>query len=168
MRRIHLFGTLVLILLLAPTAVSAALLEYSFRNFYDTDRIVLTISPTEDYDNITFQDVAFEGSALLNGWNVETLGPATLALEGSAITAGTGDFDLTFSDNNFWTWIFGLDYLFDFSLQWDEYLNGSLAGQSTFEFENGVSQNPVPVPASAWLLLSGLALLVGQRRCRAE
>ena len=55
-----LIGALALILMI-PAVASAALFSASFANLYDTDEIVLAITPDQESRNITFESVDFPG-----------------------------------------------------------------------------------------------------------
>jgi len=169
-----LIGALALILMI-PVVSSAALFSASFANLYDTDEIVLAITPDQESRNITFESVDFPGEFNpAAGWSVTSTEPGLVTMGGNAISAGSSLFDVTFNDNTGWLegWIGtifnggNVNWAFDFTLQWTEYLAGVEIGQWTYEFENGVNQSttPVPLPTSGWMLLSGLALFIGIRR----
>jgi hypothetical protein len=165
MKRTLLIGCMILVLMM-PVVASAALFEgSSFSNLYNADRIELSLTQGNWFtDNITIDTVLFGGDAF--GWSI-TSGASTepLVLEGSTpLAAGSGLFELSFNDNqsNFISSLFGSNWLYDFTLHWTEYSGATALGQIDYTFDNGVLVTPLP--ASAWMLLSGLAMFIGIRR----
>jgi hypothetical protein len=151
-----------------PAVALAAVFEFEYTNAFVADVISFQITDVTSSANISFADW-FIWSPDSNGaaaeWTyVRALPPQSLvfsAQPGSSILPLSGVFSLWLWDGgyNFW----GPPDQFDFTLSWTESLNGITLGAGTIDFENGVMV-PAPLPASAWMLLSGLAMFVGVRR----
>jgi len=162
---------LLMILLMIPVAASAATLTQSFLNDYVSDSIYLFITDVNGRD-IDFVDdpVVFGGAA--SGWSAAVFDDGdTLVMQGTTIDARSGLFDVTFWDNRNGNG--NPTAFFDFTLEWAEYSGGVALGLGSIYYTDGVitgadgnftSTVPTPVPASVWMLFSGLALFVGIRR----
>lgn len=163
MRRTFLIGCLILVLMM-PAIVSAAALGFVYDNQYETDNIRFDIIDVTSRANLNFVDIP------LFGWDIST--DATnwtneiINGRDSVVFSAPADSSIMANENNFNLWIWGWERdltNFDFTLAWTEYLDGGVQGAGTIDFEDGVMV-PAPLPASAWMLLSGLAMFVGVRR----
>jgi len=164
--------SLILILLAMPMLASAATLtQYDFYNEYQADAIYLFIINDNTGQDISFVNdpVVFDGAT--TGWTTTVFNPEALVMQGSAIDPYTGNFDVTFWDNRGGNG--NPNGFFDFTLEWAEYLGGTAMAQGSIYYTNGsitgadgnfTSTIPTPIPASLWLAISGLTLLVGIRR----
>lgn len=163
--------SLILILMAIPVAASAATFTQSFTNENPADAIYLFIINDNVGRDISFVDDPVNFGDAAAGWNTTLFGTETLVMQGTTIDAYTGSFDVTFWDNRDGNG--NPTGFFDFTLEWAEYSNGSALAQGSIYYTNGgitgadgnfTSTVPTPVPASLWLAISGLALLVGIRR----
>jgi hypothetical protein len=162
---------LLMILLMIPVVASAATISQSFLNDYQSDAIYLFIINDNVGRDISFQTdpVVYGGAA--TGWTTTLFDSESLVMQGTTIIPLSGLFDVTFWDNR--NGGGNPTGFFDFSLEWAEYLGGAAVAQGSLYYDNGAivgadgnftSTVPTPVPASAWMLFSGLALFVGIRR----
>ncbi len=166
--------SLILILMTLPVAASAATLTTNdFYNEYQSDAIYLFIINNNTGRDISFVDdpIVFDGATA--GWTTTLFSPEALVMQGATIDPYTGNFDVTFWDNRNGNG--NPTGFFDFTLEWAEYLGGTAVAQGSIYYSNGgitgtdgnfTSTIPTPVPASLWLAISGLTLLVGLRRYR--
>ena len=160
---------LILILLIMPFTASAATITESLHNDYQTDAIYLFIINDGQGRDIEFvTDPVVFGDAATD-WSTTLFDSESLVMQGATIDPESGLFDITFWDNR----NRGGSNAFDFTLEWAEYFNGVAVGQGSLYYTNGdivaandnfTSTVPTPIPASAWMLVSGVALLVGIRR----
>lgn len=166
---------LLMILLMIPAAVSAATISQSFLNDYQSDAIYLFIINDNVGRDISFvaDPVVYGGAA--TGWSTTLFDSESLVMQGTTINALSGIFDVTFWDNR--NGGGNPTGFFDFTLEWAEYLGGAEVAQGSLYYDNGgitgsdgnfTSTVPTPVPASVWMLFSGLALFVGIRRHNKE
>lgn len=151
-----------ILLLTAPAVVSAALLSETYWNFYAADEVRFSLVDDGSLDiRLVF---ANPGNAAEN-WNSAITDRQHVVFGGpseSVIAPHTGSFRIWFYDNRLFN--FSPDY-FDFTLEWTEYLDGGFIGSGTIRYEDGDEvPAPVPLPTSAWMLLSGLGLFIGIRR----
>lgn len=166
---------LILLILIMPAAGRAATITKSLVNDYQTDTIYLFITNDDAGPGISFvsDPVVFGGGAA--GWSATLFDTNTLVMQGAPINPLSGQFDVAFWDNRNGNG--NPSAFFDFSLEWAEYLGGSAVGQGSLYYTNGAitgadgnftSTIPTPIPASAWMLVSGITLLVGIRRYKKE
>jgi hypothetical protein len=165
--------TLILtIMLLMPLDSVAGTYRGNFRNEYLTDSVYLFL-----YDEDPDADVIFQ-SARLNpssDWFIAEQTDIYLWFSGPAADPKSIKFNITFTDGR------AARDMLPFTMEWAEYLNGSFAAPDAFgsltrsprangsgyqwissdEFSSPV---PTPLPASTWLLVSGLLFLAGLRR----
>jgi hypothetical protein len=157
------------ILLMMPVTASAATFDQFFYNEYQTDGVYLFILNDSVDTDIHFDadPVAFGGTA--SGWSTTLYDPETLYMQGTTIDPFDGNFTITFTDNDGST---GTDVL-DFTMEWAELLGGTVLAQGSLYYMDGnissadpnfTSTIPTPVPASVWMLFSGLAFVIGIRR----
>jgi hypothetical protein len=157
-------------LLVMPSLASAAFMDYSYENKYDTDQIVFNIVELgpEASDTIYFTNMPFFGHSIdaTDGWDADISNAfQTLTFSSAdAIDAGTGSFNFPFYDSFLTADLLG----FDFTMTWSEYdIRDEVWKNGIIQFENGVEVLHTPIPASAWMLMSGLAIFLGIRRHRA-
>ncbi|GEM_PF-1809502 len=161
--------------MMIPAGASAAYLPFSYTNHYETDRIEFNIVGIEDpalditFANINFPGYEHEISSSVD-WNFKRSNNFhTLIFQPdsvSTIAEGTGVFNLwLFESLTGWLPV-TLDS-YNFTLEWTEYLGAATQGSGQILFEEGVDVLYTPIPASAWMLMSGLAIFVGIRRHRA-
>lgn len=164
---------LIAILLMMPVAASAATFDQFFYNEYQTDGVYLFILNDSVDTDIHFEadPVAFGGTA--SGWSTTLYDPESLYVQGTMIDPFDGNFTVSFTDNNGST---GTDVL-DFTMEWAEFANGTSLAQGSLYYLDGIissadgnftSTIPTPVPASVWMLFSGLAMFIGIRRRTAK
>lgn len=155
----------VILFFIFPAVASAATLDYVYQNEYATDEIRFDIINVTSGAIVDFWDIPSMGwdihTSASNWTDVVSNFHSTVlfsAPAGSSIQPGLEVFNLSH-----WNRSFASNALddFDFVLQWAEYNGGILQGEDTIAFVDGI---PTPLPASAWMLLSGLAMLVGIRR----
>lgn len=163
------FGLLIVFALLVPsTTVTAGNYSSTFWNEYQTDSIYLFLYDDNNRHDAIFQSVTFSNAT----WSVADQSDTYLHLSGPE--AGPWDiaFTLSITDNRNRN-----ARIIPFTLEWAEYLNGSpsaVDAMGSIEFTRGGnswvassdfnSTIPNPIPASTWLLLSGIGFLVGVRR----
>ena len=171
-KTIYSLATLMMIMVF-PAIARAALINQSFVNEYRTDAVYLFIINDNRSADISFETnpVSFGDDA--TDWTYTLFGSETLLMEGDPIDPYSGSFRVSFTDNS----PRRNTNQFDFTLEWAEYLGGVSVGQGSIYYQNGTidrfdgnftSTVPTPLPASAWLLMSGLALFVGFRRYTKE
>ena len=159
------------LLLALPLVLNAATLTQTFENEYETDAVYLFIINDSIGRDVTFDDdpVSIGGAAA--GWSTTLFDSESLVMQGTTIDAFSGSFTVSFWDGR--NGGGNPDAFFDFTLEWAEYLDGSMVAQGSIYYDDGgiyrtddnfTSTVPTPVPASVWMLVSGLALLVGLRR----
>jgi hypothetical protein len=165
MKRTLLIGCMILVLMM-PVVVSAATLNFVYENQYETDMIRFDIIDVTSGRNLDFFDVP------LIGWDISTDAAGwtdyIINDRDSLVFSAPANASIMGEANNFnlwiWDWAWEDDFSnFDFTLAWTESLDGNVQGAGTIDFEDGVMV-PTPLPASAWMLLSGLAMFVGVRR----
>jgi hypothetical protein len=167
--------TLAILIVILPLSARAALMTQSFVNEYQTDAIYLFILNDNRGADISFDTdpVSFGNAA--SGWSHTLFDTETLMMAGNTIDPFNGSFDVTFTDNS--NRPNRNTNQFDFTLEWAEYLGGTSVGQGSIYYQNGsmtsfddtfTSTVPTPLPASAWMLMSGLALFFGIRRYNKE
>ena len=153
-----------------PFPAEAATTTQTLLNDHQTDAIYLFIvnDQTDPFIRFAADPVDFGRDAV--GWSSTLFEDNTaLLMQGDAIDPRQGRFRVTFDD--------GLPGggrdSFDFTLEWAEYYQGTSLEQGSIYYSNGRytgfddsfnSTVPTPVPASVWMLVSGLGLLVGLRR----
>jgi hypothetical protein len=166
MKRKILFGSMLLFLII-PVVASAARWEFNYTNAFTSDEINFEITNVTSGANLSFFDMLIwspdsGGAAADWTYQVNTPPPslAFSASSGGSIASGSGAFSMWFYNGDF----FGtaLDD-FDFTLAWTESIGGAIQGSGTIDFVDG-NVVPTPIPASAWMLLSGLAMFIGIRR----
>ena len=160
--KLKVFILSLILLLTAPAVGSAALLSGTYWNTFEANEIRFNLVDGGSLDiRIVF---ANPGDAAEN-WDSQITDGQRVVFGGpgeAAIVPHTGSFRVWFYDNSFFN--FSSDN-FDFTLEWAEYLNGSFLGSGDITYEDGEEvPSPVPLPTSAWMLISGLALFVGIRR----
>lgn len=161
----------VIIVLLMPGAALAGTYTQTFYNEFQTDSIYPFLYDDDKNHDVIFQSVDFTDAS----WSIATSNSENtyLQLSGPVVDPGALQFDITFTGgpNKY--------RIPSFTLEWAEYLNGvpsasDAMGAITLDRKGGsyswiVSNDfnstvPTPLPASTWLLLSGLFFLVGVRR----
>lgn len=167
--KLKMIRNLILILLIMPFTATAATITESLYNDYQTDAIYLFIINDNQGRDIEFvTDPVVFGNAATD-WTTTLFDSESLVMQGTTIDSLSGLFDVTFWDGR----TNGGNNTFDFTLEWAEYFNGVavdqgslyyLDGEITGADDNFTSTVPTPIPASAWMLVSGVALLVGIRR----
>lgn len=167
--------TLAILIVILPLSARAALMTQSFVNEYQTDAIYLFILNDNRGADISFDTdpVSFGNAA--SGWSYTLYDTETLMMAGNTIDPYNGLFDVTFTDNS--NRPNRNTSQFDFTLEWAEYMGGTSVAQGSIYYQNGsitsfddtfTSTVPTPLPASAWMLMSGLALFLGVRRYNKE
>ena len=160
---------IILVIILSPAAAMAATYSPTFMNEYQTDTIYLFLYDDNPRHDVIFQDISFSSSS----WSVTDQSNTYLHLSGPAADPRDVRFNITFTDNR------RTRHILPFTLEWAEYLNG---GPSTIDSMGSITLNrngsrynwvasnefnstiPNPIPASTWLMLSGICFLVGVRR----
>ncbi len=165
----YIFGLLVIFaLLVLPRTAMAGTYSSTFWNEYQTDSIHLFL-----YDDSNRHDVIFESVTFSNvTWSVADQSDTYLHLSGPEAGPWDIGFTLSVTDNRNPN-----ARIIPFTLEWAEYLNGSPStvdamgsiaftrgGNSWVASSDFNSAIPNPIPASTWLLLSGICFLVGVRR----
>ena len=160
-----------------PSDLRAGSYAVDFNNKFDTDAIYLFLFNEDDNKkDVIFQEINFSTPS---NWSVADFSPDYLHLTSTAAAiAGDFDYSITFSDGEKGN---GAN---TFRIEWAEYLNGLPSGdtaQGSLTFSGSMNSAPTPVsndvftstvpgtvptpiPASTWLLLSGIFFLVGVRR----
>lgn len=168
----HMTGLLTAVLIMTlPLDAAAGTYSGGYQNQYQTDSIYLFL-----YDDNPSLDAIFQDVNLSNpdSWSIVEHTDTYLNLKGLSADPGSVMFDITFSDGrNPHT------KMIDFRMEWAEYLNGAPSEtnamgtllverkgknynwSSTSDFSSPI---PNPLPASTWMLLSGLFFLAGFRR----
>lgn len=158
------FAVLVIMVMSLPLDAKAGIYKGNFRNDYQADSIYLFL-----YDEAPDADVIFQNVRLnpASAWSAAAQTETYLWLSGPAVSPKSVKFNLTFTDDR------ATRDILPFTLEWAEYLNGSFAAPDAFgSLMRGPRQNgagyqwtasdafsspvPTPLPASTWLLLSGL------------
>ncbi len=164
------FGLLlVFALLVLPNTATAGTYRSNFWNEYQTDSIYLFLYDDNPSADVIFQDVRFSNPS----WTVAEQSDTYLHLSGPAVDPWNIRFRITFTDNQ------SSRTILPFTLEWAEYLNGgpsAIDAMGSIELNrsggryNWIASNefnsviPNPLPASTWLLVSGICFLVGVRR----
>jgi len=154
-------------LLVMPSLASAAFMDYSYENKYDTDQIVFNIVELgPDAPNTIYFTRLGNGISAPAGWRDDFSNAfQTLTFSSAtAIGAGDGGFNFPFYDD----WRINNLLGFDFTMTWSEYdIQDEVWKNGIIQFEDGIEVLHTPIPASAWMLMSGLAIFLGIRRHRA-
>lgn len=170
----HITVYMAVVFFMLTFGAEAATITRTFLNDQTTDAVYLFIVNDQDDPFIRFADepVRFLLDADANGWQSMLFDDnTTLMMYGDAIDPRSGRFRVTFQDGL----TGGGNGGFDFRLEWAEYFQGGVLDQGSLYYSNGgytgldntfTSSVPTPVPASVWMMVSGLALLVGLSRCR--
>jgi hypothetical protein len=170
MKRPLLIGALFLMLVLSPVMASASLIYHYQNNFFETDEIVFEITDVTSGAEISIANYMPTSYPVSFDWSTEGTPPQSLTYtyDGGSIEANTGNFIFYLWDGGPLEWFVNMDN-FDFTLTWTEFLGGVEQGSGSVAYLDGVpTAVPTPLPASVWLLLSGLGLFVGIRRHRAD
>lgn len=168
MKRKIIIGSMILVLMM-PVVALAATLDFVYDNQYETDMIRFDIIDVTSGGSLIF----FDFPPL--GWDISTDAAnwtdSVINVNASVMFSAPADASILADANHFnlsiWDRLGGDDpSIFDLTLAWTEYLDGGVQGAGTIDFENGVIATPLP--ASAWMLLSGLAMFIGIRRQKAQ
>lgn len=163
-----------LILLAFPPLLNAAIFTQTFLNEYESDAIYLFIKNVDEIGrSVVFDDDPVDFGLAAGAWSSTLVDSESLIMQGASIAPLSGSFTVSFWDERDGKGNAGKD--FDFTLEWAEYFKGAAVAQGSIYYLDGedyatdgnfTSTVPasVPVPASVWMLVSGLALLVGLRR----
>lgn len=163
-------------LLFIPAVGSAAFMEYVYHNAYEADEIrfnIVNVTSGADISFNTFLWWTHDSSDAANDWTWLRTDPQSLVFSDpdnprEGILPGTGTFTVSVYDGVLFPLFSQTSDRFDFTLEWSEWLNGSMVAGSEghLDFIDG-EPIPTPIPASAWMLVSGLAIFLGIRRHRA-
>lgn len=155
---------------LLPLQAEAGSITRTLMNDHRTDAIYLFIVNDETDPFIRFADDPVDYRRDAVGWSSTLFDDnSTLLMQGAAVDPRQGRYRVTFADGL----TGGGNASFDFTLEWAEYFQGTLLEAGSIYYTNGsftgfdgtfTSTVPTPVPASVWMLVSGLALVVGLRR----
>jgi hypothetical protein len=158
-----------IVILLQPLGAAAGIHSQSFTNGFQTDAIYLFLYDTQPSHDVIFEQVTFNSAE----WSIAAQSATYLELSGPVVDPGNLQMNITFTDGR------NASRILPFTLEWAEYLYGAPSaadamGTIALERNRGgfnwvasddfTSAVPSPLPASTWLLLSGLFFLVGVRR----
>ena len=151
------------LLLLLPALATAAMISSTFYNQTDADEVRFSVLNDAIGEDVTIS-IRYPGGAA-SGWPYPPYAPPPTQSvwfgdsTEADILAGTGSFTL-------WFMAPGAIDVMDFTLLWQEFSDGLLMFQDFDTYIDGQVATPTPIPASAWMLASGLALFIGLRRQR--
>ncbi len=166
----YIFSLLVTISwLVCPSNAISGTYTSTFWNEFRTDSIHLFLDDDSNRHDVIFQNVTFSDT----NWSIARQSDTYLHLSGPEADPWNISFTLSFTDNR------RASRILPFTLEWAEYMNGgpsATGAMGSIELNrrgsnyNWVASNefnsviPNPIPASTWLLLSGICFLVGVRR----